>query len=266
MNKTFGFLFICIIVLAAGCNGSGSNPPSSNSGTPAPLPVLSYSIVATLPHDTSSFTEGLEFYNNTLLESAGNYSQSRLIQKEFPIGKIIKQVKLDDKYFGEGITVLHDTLYQLTYRESEVLVYNARDFKRIGSLPFQGEGWGMTNNGKELIVSNGSSNLYFYEPSTFKLLRTLEITANGSYIPNINELEYVNGYVYANVWLTGDILKIDPVSGKVVATMDFTDLVTRMQRDGVSEHFNGIAYNPVSKKIYITGKHWPSMFEIQFAY
>src|SRR5689334_8008225 len=180
MNKTFGILFICIGTFASGCNDSGK--PSTTSNTEAaPIPVISYSIIGTFPHDTASFTEGLEFYNNTLLESAGNYSVSRLVQKEFPSGKIIKQVKLEDRYFAEGITVLHDTLYQLTYRENEVLVYNARDFKRIGSFPFQGEGWGMTNNGKELIVSNGSSNLYFYEPSTFKLLRTLEITANGCY-------------------------------------------------------------------------------------
>ena len=142
---------------------------------------MGYSIIKSYPHDTSFFTEGLEFYNNTILESMGQYGQSRLVQFEPETGKVLKEVKMDPKYFGEGITVLHDTIYQLTYKESLVHVYTAKDFKKVKELPYDnGEGWGMTNDGQRLIVTNGTSNLYFYEPGTFRLLSVLAITENGA--------------------------------------------------------------------------------------
>lgn len=251
------------LLFAAGCKDGDTG--DGNQDTPAvTTPMISYSLGETLPHDTSYFTQGLEFYKGTLIEGTGLEGKSKLVQKEFPGGKILKQVDLDPKYFGEGITILNDTVYQLTWQNRKVLVYDAKTFTKVKELPINSEGWGITNNGKELIVSDGTSNLYFYEPSTFRLLRTQMITENSSPVVNLNELEFINGYVYANQWQYNYILKIDPASGQVVGKMDFTDLINRVHVQNPNENFfNGIAYNPQTKKLYVTGKNWPELFEVK---
>jgi len=261
--KKIGLLLCSVAVLfLTGCNNGDED------GTDTPVkttPVLSYSVVSVHSHDTSYFTEGLEFYNGYLLESTGNYGPSKLVKLDPATNKLVQQVELDEKYFGEGITVLHDTLYQLTYKEHTVLVYTAKDFKKIKELHLNPEGWGLTNDGKNLIASDGSNNLYFYEPQTFKLLRVQAVTENDAPAVNINELEYINGFVYANQWQYNYILKIDPANGQVVAKMDLTELVNKVKaKDPHAAEFNGIAYNPATKKVYVTGKYWPELYEIQF--
>jgi glutaminyl-peptide cyclotransferase len=257
---------LSVFILLA-CNNSTT---SENENTPI-TPAISYSLGASLPHDTSSFTEGIEFYNNNLVESTGNYGKSKLVEMDPNSGKVLKQVVLDPKYFGEGISVLHDTLYQMTYKEHVVFVYDAKTFKKIKELPLNTEGWGMTNDGKNLIVTDGSSNLFFYEPGTFRLMKTQPVTENGVPAVNINEVEYINGYVYSNQWQYNYILKIDPNTGAVVGKMDLTDLVSRVNSqlpnlEGSGGYLNGIAYNKNTDKIYITGKLWPNLFEIKFAH
>jgi glutaminyl-peptide cyclotransferase len=263
MKKQYGFLLSLLIFLFIGCNNSDT---SNNNTSQNNIPVSAPSIVSTLPHDTSYFTEGLEFYDSTLLESTGQYGPSKLLQLNARTGEVLKEVKLGEKYFGEGITVLHDTLYQLTWKEKTIFVYDVKTFKKIKEMPFDGtEGWGMTNDGKNLIVSTGSSNLYYYEPGTLKLLKTLTVSENGTPVPNVNELEYVDGYVYANQWQYDYIVKIDPSNGNVVAKYDLGGLIESVKRiDPNSEYMNGIAYNHATKKFYVTGKNWPQMFEIQF--
>ena len=172
-------------------------------------------------------------------------------------GKIQQQISLDNKYFGEGITILRDTVYQLTWQEKVVFVYTLKDFKKIKEFPLDTEGWGITTNGQELIVSDGSSNLYYYNPSTFQLLRTQSITEGGSLSYNLNELEYIDGYIYANQWQAPYILKIDPGSGTIVGKIDLTNVWTRVKaKDPMADVPNGIAYDTATKKIYITGKKW----------
>lgn len=263
MKKLCLIIFSTLSIFFISCNNSTDK---TGDETNIPItPSISYSIASTLPHDTAYFTEGLEFYNNTLLESTGLPGKSKLVQYDPATGKVLKQINLDQKYFGEGITVLHDTLYQMTYKEHVVFVYAAKDFKKIKELPLTGQGWGLTNDGKNLIQTNGSSNLYYYEPGTFKLLRTLPVTENGAPAVNINELEYINGYIYANQWQLNYILKIDPATGKVVAKMDLTNLYDKVHsEDPNADVLNGIAYNPKTNKIYITGKNWPNLFELQF--
>lgn len=262
MKKQYGFLLSLLFFLFISCNNStdtlSDNKPS--------IPVSAPSIVSTLPHDTSYFTEGLEFYDSSLLESTGQYGPSKLLQLDSKTGKVVKEAKLGDKYFGEGITVLHDTLYQLTWKEKVVFVYDVKTFKKIKELPFDGaEGWGMTNDGRNIIVSTGSSNLYYYEPGTFKLVKTVPVSENGTPVLNVNELEYVDGYVYANQWQYDYIVKIDPSNGNVVAKYDLGGLHDSVKRmDPNADVLNGIAYNPATKKFYVTGKYWPQMFEIQF--
>lgn len=262
MKKKYWFLLTLLGFLFISCNNSDT---STTTEPPNPaVPIMSYSIIAALPHDTSYYTEGLEFYDSTLLESTGNYGPSKLLELDPESGKVLKQVKLGDKYFGEGITVLHDTLYQLTYKEHVVFLYNAKTFKKIKELPFKGEGWGLTNDAKNIIASNGSSSLYYYQPGTFQLLKVLDVTENGNPVLNINELEYVDGYIYANQYMLNDIVKIDPSNGNVVAKLDLTDFVNKMKTDPHTDVLNGIAYNKKNKKFYVTGKYFPQMLEIQF--
>jgi glutaminyl-peptide cyclotransferase len=235
---------------------------------PAPqTPSISYTTVGAAAHDTSFFTEGLEFYKGALLESTGLEGKSRLVQYDLPSGKVQKQLSLEPASFGEGVTVFRDTLYQLTYRESKVNVYTVKDFKKIKELPFTGEGWGLTHDSTALIASNGSNNLYYYEPGTFKLLKKLAVMENDMPAVNLNELEYVNGFIYANQWQMNYILKIDPASGNVVAKMDLSSLAQQEKVTNPNAEFlNGIAYNPDTKKFYVTGKNWSKIYELQFAF
>ncbi len=261
--KTFLLWAATFALIMTGCT---NNDTSTDNGSNEPqTPVLSFSIAAVYPHDTSSFTQGLTFYNGQLLEGTGNKGQSRLMQVDVPTGKIVKKIELDSNLFGEGVTVLNDTIYQLTWQEKVVLVYNAKDFKKIKEMPLNTEGWGITNDGKNLIVTDGSNNLYFYEPSTFRLLRTQGVTENGSPAVNLNELEYINGFVYANQWQYNYILKIDPASGQVVAKLDLSEVARRVKmKDPRADVLNGIAYDSTTQKVYVTGKLWPEMYEIQF--
>jgi glutaminyl-peptide cyclotransferase len=245
---------------------SGCSNADTESVTPTiQTPILSYSVAGTYPHDTSSYTQGLEFYQGQLFEGTGNKGFSKLLQVDLKSGKALKQVALAPTYFGEGITILNDTLYQLTWQEKVVFVYDPKTLKKLKEFPLSTEGWGLTNDGKNLIVSDGSSNLYFYDPSTFRLLRTQGITENGAPAINLNELEYIKGYVYANQYEYNYILKIDPASGQVVAKIDLSDLVQRVRsKEPKINVLNGIAYDSATKKIYVTGKWWPELYEIQF--
>ena len=262
--KYFLLLLLAFVIGFSSCTdadtGNGNASDSKNT-----IPTLSYSVVATYPHDTSFFTEGLEFYKGKLIESTGNYGNSKLAESDLQTGKTTKAISLDKKYFGEGVTILNDTVYQLTWKENVVHIYSATDFQKLREMPFSTAGWGLTNDGKNLIASDGSSNLYFYEPATFRLLRTQDVTENGNPAVNINELENVNGFVYANQWQYNYIIKIDPNSGQVVAKLDLTDLFNRVKAEApYINELNGIAYNTETKKFYVTGKHWPQIFEIQF--
>lgn len=267
--KWLSLLALCTVYISS-CNNTDTTSGTSGDSSSTNVPSISYSIVATYPHDTSSFTEGLEFYKGKLLESTGNGNgnkgKSKLIEADLQSGKFSKSISLDPKFFGEGLTVFNDTLYQLTWQEHIVHIYSVEDFKKIKEVPFSRDGWGLTNDGKSLIASDGSSNLYFYEPGTLRLLKTQLITEGGSPAVNINELEYINGYVYANQWQYNYIIKIDPNSGQVVEKLDLTDLVNKVKSQApYINELNGIAYNPETKKFYVTGKNWPQIFELQVA-
>jgi len=265
MKKTLAALSLILSFFIIACSDNGPKVIDTPPPAPKTTPNISYSIgLTTLPHDTSFFTEGLEFYKNTLLESTGMNGKSKLVQVDPKTGKVLKEISLQEKYFGEGISVINDTVYQLTWREHVVFVYSAKDLRKIKELPLNGEGWGMTNDGKSLIVSTGSSDLFFYEPQTFKLQHTLAVSENGSYVNNLNELEYVDGYIYANQWNANDqfdgdyIYKIDAKTGNVVGKLNLTPVVKQVRSQyPQAEVLNGIAYNPTTKKFHITGKNWP---------
>ena len=247
------------------CNNTKDEEHKNDKTKPAAPVNIGYSILNVYPHDTSSFTQGLSIYKGDLYEGTGEYGKSKLLKIDIKTGKIQKEIALGEKFFGEGITILNDTAYQLTWKEKIVFVYTVKDFKRVKEFPLDTEGWGMTNDGKNLIVSDGTNNLYFHNPSDFKLIRTLEVTENGTPTFNLNELEFIDGYVFANQWQYPYILKIDPSNGQVVAKSDLTEIWNRVkQKNPNSDVPNGIAYDPATKKIYITGKLWPDLYEIQF--
>lgn len=249
-----------------GCGNTDTPGDGATTGTPA-IPFISYTVVATHAHDTSFFTEGLEFYQGSLIESTGLEGKSKLVQYDLESGAVKKQIALPASSFGEGVTVFRDTVYQLTYRESKVNVYGINEFKKIKELPFSGEGWGLTNDSTSLIASNGSNSLYYYEPGTFRLLKKVEVTENDVPAVNLNELEYINGFVYANQWQMNYILKIDPATGNVVAKMDLSAVAQQEKlANPDAEFLNGIAYNPVTGKVYITGKNWAKIYQVQFSF
>ncbi|HUM66725.1 MAG TPA: glutaminyl-peptide cyclotransferase, partial [Chitinophagaceae bacterium] len=172
----------------------------------------------------------------------------------------------EDRFFGEGFTILNDTIYQLTWKENTVFAYTVNDFKKVKEFRIDTEGWGITHNGQELIVSDGSSNLYYYSPSDFQLLRTQAVTEAGNLSYNLNELEYIDGYIYANQWQAPYIFKIDPGSGSIVGKVDLTDVWNRVKaKDPLVDVPNGIAYDSVTNKMYITGKRWPELYEIELS-
>lgn len=245
---------------------NGNETDDNPVKTPAGPANISYSIINTFPHDISSYTQGLIVYKNAMYEGTGNYGESKLLKIDPKTWKVEKQVSLDSIYFGEGVTILHDTVFQLTWKEKKVFLYDAKDLKKIKEFPVDIEGWGLTTDGKSLIATNGSDNLYFYEPSTFKLLHTESVIEAGSPAYNLNELEYIDGFIYANQYQLPYILKIDPNNGLVVGKTDLTDLWNRVKvKAPKSDVPNGIAYDSVANKIYITGKWWPELYEVQFS-
>lgn len=258
-------LLLPLLAFLLSCNNSDRQGGTTTNNPDAPK-QMSFSIINTYPHDTSFYTQGLLIYNGELYEGTGWLKKSRLMKVDLKTGKPIQKIDLDTSFFGEGITILRDTVYQLTWQNKRVLVYTLKDFKKIREFNNEYEGWGLTTNGRELIATDGSSNLYFYNPSDFRLLRKQAVTEGGSLSYNLNELEYIDGYVYANQYQAPYIFKIDPASGFIVAKADLTEIWNRIKViDPVADVPNGIAYDPATKKIYVTGKLWPELYEIQFS-
>jgi glutaminyl-peptide cyclotransferase len=252
-----------IALTVISCKNKDPEPDKPDPNAPK---SMSYSIVATYPHDTSSYTQGLHIYKGELYEGTGLEGKSKLMKVDMKTGKAINGINLDVKYFGEGVTILNDTVYQLTWQNKVVFVYTLKDFKKIKEYPLTTDGWGLTTDGTNLIVSTGSSSLYYYEPSTFKLVKTQTVMEGSSPSFNINELEYIDGFVYANQYTYPYIFKINPATGQIVAKADLTQMWNRIKAiDPDADVPNGIAYDAATKKIYITGKLWPELYEVQFS-
>ncbi|QZT35993.1 glutaminyl-peptide cyclotransferase [Halosquirtibacter xylanolyticus] len=227
---------------------------------------LGYRVVGSYPHSPEHFTEGLEFNNGLLYESTGENGTSVIYKTKFQRGEIVSATALNKEFFGEGITLLDGKVYQLTYKKQKAFVYDNTTMAQIGNFSFPNkEGWGLTNNGKELIMSDGSSTIYFVDPSTFKEVRRVNVFSNQREYTYLNELEYVNGYIYANIWTTEDIVKIDSKTGEVVAIISLTGLSSsaQMKSKKAIDVMNGIAYNPKDSMLYVTGKYWPLLYKIE---
>ena len=264
--KNINALLLRLVVTVAACNTAvtESAPAAVNTVIPTPA-VLNYAVVKIYPHDTSSYTQGLIWHNNKLYEGTGWYGESKLIVTDLADGKADKKIILPAATFGEGIAILNNKIYQLTWQEHKVYVYNAATLQKEKEFEWPYEGWGITSDGKQLIISTGGSNLYFVNPETFKVERTLGISDNNGYIANLNELEYVDGSIYSNVYTTDFILKINPATGLVEGKIDLSNLLQKTNQPILQNTYvlNGIAYDTIKKSFYITGKRWPALYEIK---
>jgi glutamine cyclotransferase len=223
-----------------------------------------YRVVRQFPHDPEAYTQGLFFENGYLYESTGLEGKSSLRMVNISSGKPEKMVSLGREFFGEGIALFHDQIYQVTYKSQVGFVYDKKTLEQIRSFDYQiREGWGLTTDGKYLVMSDGSSQLYFIEPDFFTQVDRIEVFDNKGMIPSLNELEYFRGKVLANVYGESDIVIIDPLSGKVLGRLDLYKLMPRGSEGDLGKVLNGIAADPQSGHLYVTGKHWPVLYEIE---
>lgn len=227
------------------------------------VPIIAYTLVKAFPHDINTFTQGLTVHNGELYESTGQKG-SWIAKVNITTGEQDKKVVLKDQYFGEGITILNNKVYQLTWQSNVGFVYDLRTFNKLSEFSYNHEGWGITSDGNHLIVSDGSSTLRFLDTLSLHEVKTVTVKENETEASALNELEFIDGYVYANQWQTQFILKIDPATGKVVGKMDLSDLWKRILRMNPSaDVLNGIAYEKKSKTFLVTGKYWPVLFALK---
>lgn len=222
-----------------------------------------YQVIKTYPHDRNAFTQGLVFHDGYLYEGTGQENRSNLRKVKLGTGEVVNQLNLESHLFGEGIAILGEKIYQLTWQTKVGFVYDRNTFRLINRIYYQTEGWGLTAIENRLLMSDGSNILYFIEPDSFAAVSTLEVYDNKAKVSDLNELEYINGEIWANIWQTDMIARIDPKSGKVIAYIDLKGLLVDSGADPKPDVLNGIAYDAAGKRIFVTGKNWPKLFEIK---
>ncbi|MCA9835518.1 MAG: glutaminyl-peptide cyclotransferase [Trueperaceae bacterium] len=222
-------------------------------------------VLSSSSHDPIAFTQGLEYYNGKFYESTGLYGQSTLREVDMS-GTPIRQLRLSSDYFAEGLARVDQKLYQITWQEGKAFIYDLDTFNQLETFNYKGEGWGLCFDGTELYMSDGSSTLFKRDPDTFAVTKEITVTQENKPVERLNELECVDNYIYANVWLTDKIVKIDKASGDVVAEIDASQLLSSQERATLSKDavLNGIAYNPDNDSFFVTGKLWPKLFEVKF--
>jgi glutamine cyclotransferase len=232
------------------------------SGASEDVPVLRATVVKTYPHDPHAFTQGLEYLDGYLYESTGRSGQSSLRQNVLETGSTMKRVLLPAQYFGEGLTIFHGKIYQLTWLSKIGFIYDLHSFRQIGEFHYESEGWGLTHDDASLILSDGTNRLQFLDPASFKVIRTLEVYAGNEAVTNLNELEYIHGEIFANVWHCSRIARIDAKSGQVKAWIEL-DNVVQKEKHEQEDVLNGIAYDAKRDRLLVTGKDWAEIFEIK---
>ncbi len=228
-----------------------------------PPATQGYEVAGVYPHDPGAFSQGLVIENGDLYEGTGLYGESTLRQVDLKTGKVLKEYKLNPQIFGEGITFVDDTIVQLTWRRGLAIVYDRKTLRPLRSFTYRGEGWGLTYDGTHLIMSDGTSRLRFLNPKTFRVVKRLRVNDGRREVPQLNELEYVGGEIFANVWHTDRIARISPKTGEVLGWIDLGGLLKPGEMKNEEAVLNGIAYDAKTKKLYVTGKNWPKLFEIR---
>ena len=232
---------------------------STGSGTP----IYTYKVVNTWPHDRAAFTQGLVYVNGLLFESTGLYGRSSLRRVELKTGRVLQQVTVPPDYFAEGLAVLHGKLYQLSWQNQKGFVYDLETFQLEREFSYPGEGWGLATDGQALVLSDGSDQIRFLDPATFAVTRSIHVSDHGRPVIRLNELEYVKGEIFANVWQTDFIARINPTNGAVVGWIDLGELLSPADRDATTDVLNGIAWDAAGDRLFVTGKFWPKLFEVR---
>ena len=225
--------------------------------------VLQYEVVGKKPQERRNFIQGLEILEGKLYVSSGNYGESRLMRYNFENMNLEISKRLNPRLFAEGLTILGDHIYQLTWRERMVLVFDKQSMEALEWFPIPGQGWGLTNNGSQLIYSDGSAQLHFMSPDKRTIERSITVTENGRAVPKLNELEWIDGKIWANIWQTDRIVVIDPLSGNIETSLDLTGLLPSEDRLRDTDVLNGIARDPADNGIWVTGKRWPWLYKIE---
>jgi len=258
-------IFFIVLILFACIQSISSTEMHPDSSKFNSIPIFGYKIINIYPHDSSAFTQGLVYENGILYEGTGLYGRSTLRQVDPETGRISKKISLNNSLFGEGVAVWKNQLIQLTWQSGLGLVYDKDDLTKIGDFSYQTEGWGITSDGERLIMSDGTETLHFLDPGTFAEERKVKVAANGAPVQGLNELEYINGEIFANVWPTNWIVIISPATGEIKGCINLQGIL--QQVDGVNingvDVLNGIAYDTKSDRIFVTGKFWPKLFEIE---
>ena len=249
-------LFLCLTGLNCQTQTSPNKPGAG-------VPNYGYQLVHVFPHDPDAFTQGLVFHDGKLLESTGEEGRSSLRRVELETGKVLQKVDVPEPYFAEGITLLKGKIYQLTWQHEVGFIYDAWTFEKIGKFNYQGEGWGLANDGQSLILSDGSNRIRFLDPDNFQVRKTIAVIDGTSPVQEINELEYVQGEIYANIWHANRIARIDPQTGRIVGWIDLTGLLAPGEVHDEEAVLNGIAYDETNSRLFVTGKLWPKLFEIR---
>jgi glutamine cyclotransferase len=264
MNRTRAILAVLVVALGVGLGYmvfvSGESASTDPAADP---PVYGYRVVRTYPHDPTAFTQGLLYADGFLYESTGRHGASTLRKVRLETGEVVQEHRLPDKYFGEGLVLWKDRLIQLTYEERVGFVYDRASFKLLREVRYPTEGWGITHDGRRLIMSDGSATLFFRDPETFRELGRVVVRDRTGPVVHLNELEYVKGEVYANIWMDDRIARIAPDTGRVVGWIDLTGLLPQADRTEETDVLNGIAYDPQGDRLFVTGKYWPKLFEIK---
>ncbi|MFC1979907.1 glutaminyl-peptide cyclotransferase [Chloroflexota bacterium] len=261
MNNLFRVSFLGILTILANFVFSCSDLVDST--TPDTTPVYTYEIINTYPHDRNAYTQGLVFESDVLYEGTGLHGRSTLRKVDLKTGGILQIHELPPQYFGEGITIYGERIIQLTWQSNIGFVYDKDSFDLLQKFTYLTEGWGITHDGKHLIMSDGTSILHFLNPATFEHIRQIEVHDIGAPVTRLNELEYVQGEIYANVWQTNRIARIAPDTGRVLGWIELEGLLSPEHSSEPVDILNGIAYDVENERLFVTGKLWPSLFEIE---
>lgn len=256
-----GFRWPAILLLVFSFNSSACEP--QKPAVEKNVPVYGYEVVHTWQHDPNAFTQGLVFSAGNLIESTGQVGQSSLRRVELETGTVLQKVDVPRPYFAEGATLLKGKIYQLTWQHHLGFIYDALSFDKIGQFNYEGEGWGLTNDGQSLILSDGSNHIRFLDPESFQVRQTITVLDGRAPVNELNELEFIQGEIYANIWHADRVARIDPQTGRVVGWIDLRGLLAPGDVQDEEAVLNGIAYDESTRRIFVTGKLWPKIFEIR---
>lgn len=257
-------------VIMAGFGACGQDAPAADASaqtdttTTSRTPMYSFDVVATYPHDAAAFTQGLQWFDNRLFESTGVVGTSGIREVDLTTGNVIRKQDLEAPHFGEGIVILGDKLYEITWTSGKAFVYDWKTFKRSTTeYKYDGEGWGLTSDGTSIIMSNGTSKIVWRNPATFDITKSVTVTDHGTPVEKLNELEWVKGEIWSNVWQSDQIARIDPATGNVLGWIDLSGILKAIDRTGKEDVLNGIAYDEAKDRYFVTGKYWSKLFEIK---